>query len=148
MSASFILCERTSRWAAAFRREMRKSALLRHPPALLILQEVRSLQQCQAELEASPFSIVAVEVLPQNIVVVARSLSDWSLRFPHARFVALAARGLEGHELLLRESGALEVVYSPRKLLPLVRLIGRHLTRAPKTEQTLEEAIWGGLPWS
>lgn len=166
MSASFILCERTSRWAAAFRRESRKESggafaaghfdrpqfsrreNSSRPHSTLPLQEVRSLVQCQSELEASPCSVVAVEVLPQNIAVVARSLSDWSLRFPHARFMVLAARGLEDHDLLMRESGALEVAYSPRKLLPLVRLIGRHLARAPKTEQTLEEAIWGGLPWS
>ena len=148
MSASFILCERTSRWAAAFRREMRRTAFRRPPPALLGLREVRSLLQCQAELEASPYSVVAVEVLPQNVAAVARSLGDWSVCFPHARFVALANRGLEGHDLLLREFGALEVAYSPRKLLPLIRLIRRHLARAPKTDQTMEVAIWRGLPWS
>jgi hypothetical protein len=145
--SSFILCERTSRWAAAFRRESRKSALLRHPPAPLTLKEVRSQSQCLRELEASPHSIVAVEVLPQNLCAAAGALTDWSRRFPHARFVALAARGLERHEMLLREAGAIHVTFSPRSLSPLLRLIGRHLARAPKKEEPLEAAIWGALPW-
>ena len=171
MPPALILCERTSRWATAFRREMRKSAtptkprglpsLARRdhakgqavlakdsrPPASLILQDVRSLPECQRELEAALHSVVAVEVLPQNLAAVVKALSDWSRRFPHARFLALAARGLEPHELLLREAGALHVTLSPRFLAPLLRVIRRHLVHAPKEEQTLEEAIWAGLPW-
>ena len=120
-----IFLERTSIWAAAFRRQQKRAK-----QGAMAICETRSLPHCQRELAASPFSVVAVEVLPQNIAVVARSLREWSVCFPHARFIALAARGLEEHDLLLRESGALEVAYSPRKLLPLVRLIGRHLARA------------------
>ena len=169
----FIILERTFRWAAAFRRQMRMvtprgptqrgreslaskvsplatSPLAKdsRPPALAILKEVRSLPECQRELEASPHSVVAVEVLPQNLATVAKALTDWSRRFPHARFLALAARGLEPHELLLREAGAIHVSFSPRSLAPPLRLIRRHLARAPREEQTLEEAIWAALPWA
>lgn len=165
MSASFILCERTSRWAAAFRREMRKGSggvfaagnslspqqmgreNSSRPRSPLLMKEVRSQSQCLRELDAFPHSIVAMEVLPQNIAAVARSLSDWSLRFPHARFIALAARGLEGHEWLLREAGAIHVIFSPRSLSPLLRLIGRHLARVPKRKEAMEVATWSALPW-
>ena len=168
MLPPLILLERTSRWAAAFRREMRKAATSRGreslarlvhdngqtvlakdggPPLPLTLQEIRSLPQCQRELEASPNSVVAVEVLPHNLVAVAKALSEWSRRFPDARFIALAARGLEAHELLLREAGAIHVIFSPRSLSPLLRLIRRHLARAPQPKLTLENYIWARLPW-
>lgn len=139
-----ILLERAPRWAAAFRREIRKAA---KPGPPIRIQEARSLPHCQRELEAAPCSIVAVEILPQTLFSVAKILSDWSRRFSHVRFVALAARGLESHELLLREAGAIHVTFSPRALAPLLRLICRHLARAPQPELTLEEAIWAGLPW-
>ncbi len=171
MLPPLILLERTSRWAAAFRREMRKAAQPRGreslasrsfanktnfdakdsrplgTPVPLTLQEIRSLPQCQRELEASPNSVVAVEVLPHNLVAVAKALSEWSRRFPDARFIALAARGLEAHELLLREAGAIHVIFSPRSLSPLLRLIRRHLARAPQPKLTLENYIWARLPW-
>ena len=163
-----IVLERTSRWAATFRREMRKAVQPRGRESLarlvhdngqtvrakdsrpllpLTLQEIRSLPQCQRELEASPNSVVAVEVLPHNLVAVAKALSEWSRRFPDARFIALAARGLEAHELLLREAGAIHVIFSPRSLSPLLRLIRRHLARAPQPKLTLENYIWARLPW-
>ncbi|MFN0021953.1 MAG: hypothetical protein ACKVP0_27205 [Pirellulaceae bacterium] len=162
---SFIICERTSRWAAAFRRELRKGSggvfaasnsdstwlvgreNSSRPRSPLAIQEVRSLPHCQRELKVSPYSVVALEVLPQNITAVAKALSDWSHRFPLARFVVLAVRGLESQELLLREAGAIHVTFSPRSLSPLLRLVRRHLARAPKSVQTLEEAVWSGLPW-
>ena len=140
-----ILLERSSRWAAAFRREMRKAGKLRQP---IPIQEVRSVLQCQRELEAALHSVVALEILPQNLVSMAKALSDWSRHFPSARFIALAARGLEPHELLLREAGAIHVTFTPRTLSPLLRLIRHHLAGAPQPERTLEEAIWAGLPWS
>jgi hypothetical protein len=139
-----ILLERTSRWAAAFRREMRKVGKLRQP---IPIQEVRSPAQCQRELEAAPHSVVALEILPQNLVFMAKAVGDWSRHFPHARFIVLAARDLEPHELLLREAGAIHVTFSPRSLSPLLRLVRRHLARAPQPERTLEETIWTGLPW-
>src|SRR5207237_815776 len=108
----------------------------------------RSLPHCQRELEASPHSVVAIEVLPQNLVSVTKALGDLSRQFPYTRFIALAARGLESHELLLREAGAIQVTFSPRALAPLLRLIRRHLAQTPQLERTLEEAIWAGLPWS
>jgi hypothetical protein len=139
-----ILLERTPRWAAAFRREMRNVAKYGHTIPIL---EVRSLAHCQRELESAPHSIVAIEILPQNLVSTAKALSDWSRRFPHARFIALASRGLEHHELLLREAGAIYVAFSPRFLAPPLRLVRRHLARAPQPEMRLEESVWAGLPW-
>ena len=167
MSAPLILLERSPRWAAAFRRELRKSKGSEgvfaagvyggnnvvprknpsRPPFAIPIREVRSLPHCERELAASSYSVVAVEVLPQNLVAIVQALSTWSRRFPHARFVALGSRGLEPHELLLREAGAIHVTFSTRSLAPLLRVIRRHLARAPQPQQTLEETIWSGLPW-
>ena len=80
-----ILLERTPRWAAAFRREMRKAAKRRQT---IPIHEVRSPAQCQRELEAAPHSIVALEILPQNLVSTTKALSDWSGRYANARFIA------------------------------------------------------------
>ena len=138
-----IVLERTSSWTAAFRREIAKSPR----PLPIPIHEVRSLPHCRRELEAAPYSIVAAEVLPRNLAAVAKAISAWSCDFPQARFIALAARGLEQHDLALREYGAIHVTYSPRALASLLRVIRRHLASEPKVEQTLEEAIWTGLPW-
>lgn len=138
-----ILLERTSRWAAAFRREMRKLP----QKAAIPIREVRSLPQCQRELESSPHSEVGVEILPQNLAAMMQSLSELSRQYSNCRLMALAARGLESHELLLREAGAVHVVFSPRSLAPALRLARRHLNRAPRPVQTVEEAVWANLPW-
>ncbi|SRR5258706_15866138 len=141
--SSLILCEKYSRWAAAFRRELRKPP---HEAAIKIM-EVRSLAQCERELHASPHSMAAVEVIPQNLAAVCRSLRACSDLFPHVRFVALAARGMEPQELTLREAGAIQVIFSPRSLASLRRMASRHLARAPQEGLKLEEAIRNRLPW-
>jgi hypothetical protein len=111
------------------------------------LCEVRSLAQCQRELKASPHSVVGVEVLPKNLVETLRGISDLARRFPHACWIALAARGLEPYELQLREAGAIHALFSPRALSATLRLVCCHLARAPEPQLSLEEAIWSKLPW-
>jgi hypothetical protein len=138
-----ILCEKAPRWASAFRRELRKGP----QQGEFRITEVRSLPQCERELEASPHAALAIEVTSQNLVPAVRALADYQSRFPHVRLIALADRGLAEHELTLREAGALHVALSPRSLAAPLRLIRRHVARAPAAEQTLEEAIRSRLPW-
>jgi hypothetical protein len=140
---TFILLERTSRWAGSFRRAMRKYKSEMPIP----ICEARSLAQCQRELKASPHSVVGIEILPKNAIEMSRGLIDLSSKFSDSRWIALAARGLEPFELQLREAGAVHVLFSPRSLSPALRLVRRHLSRAPQPRLSLEESIWVRLPW-
>ena len=144
MPAPLILCERTPRWAGAFRRELRKAPR----EVEFRIAEVRSFTQCERELAASPHSVAAIEMTSQNLHPALQALVEYRDRFPHVRLIALADRELAPHELLVREAGAIQIVFSPRSLASSVRLIRRHLARAPKKETTLEEAVWNKLPWA
>jgi hypothetical protein len=59
----------------------------------------------------------------------------------------LADEELSPVEPQLRETGAAHVAFSPRDLRGAVRLIRRHLARAPQPALTLEESILARLPW-
>ena len=138
--SSLIVCEKTGRWAAA----LRCAAGSRELP----ISEVRSLEQAERELSVHRAAIVAMEVGEASLVRVATRLAAWSKRFPDAAFLILAEEQLVPLEPRLRETGALHAVFSPRDLSATVRLIRRHLARAARPPQTLEESIWARLPWS
>jgi hypothetical protein len=135
-----ILCEKTSRWAVAFRR-----ALHNTPAAIL---ETRSLAQCGRELADSPHSVLGLEVTASNLDAVLESLGQWLPLRPRARALALADASLTAAEPLLREMGAQAVLYSPRESSSVTGLIVRHLALAPKEELPLREAILQRLPWA
>jgi hypothetical protein len=86
-------------------------------------------------------------VLLKNVVETLRGISDLVTRFPQVRWIALGARGLEPYELQLREAGAIHALFSPRMLSPTLKLVRRHLARAPEPQLSLDEAIWSKLPW-
>jgi DNA-binding NtrC family response regulator len=139
-TARLIICERSGDWAIAWKRLLSGAALG--------IAETRSLAQCGEELAASPASVVALEIRPDNLSPAIAALVEWSLEFPSARFIAISARGSEALEPLAREAGALYVVYSPVQLSRVVPLVRRHLARAPQPAMTLREAIWARLPWA
>ena len=134
-----ILCERTVRWA---------SALVRHLPAEVRLQQTRSLAECTTELAAAPTSLVALEVTAANFAGVLPWLGRLSARHPLARAVVLADRGLVNGEWLLREAGALHVTTSPRDLGWFRGLIKNHLAGLPSPKVGLARELWDALPWS
>ena len=140
MTARLIICEKSGHWAATFRR----AAGSRELP----ICEARSSEQVQRELAQRPESIVAIEVGAATVAKTLAQVAAWRIRCPAARFLLLAEPDLEAIEPSLREAGAVHVVYSSRDLAATVRLVRRHLARAPQPQLSLEESIWAALPWS
>ena len=135
-----IVCEKSGRWAVAFRRALGKQSAL--------VKETRSLPGCGRELAARPASVVAVEVAEGNLEAVIAALTDWSRRFPVSRVMSLMDPQLAGSELVLREAGAMIVLHSPRELAAAMQFVHRHLAQAPAADLPLEQAAWASLPWA
>ena len=138
--SSLIICERTGRWAVAFRRALgdRRNAIT----------ESRSLAACAAQLAAQPASVVAIEVTAANLERVLAAVSAWQRRHPQCRIVALVAEGLGAAEDLLREAGAVGVLHRAREVPQAAKLVVRHVDAAPSDDVPLEQAIVSRLPWS
>ncbi len=138
--AELIVCETTSKWAVALRRQLRSSGNLR-------VGETRHLEDCWRQATASPASIVALEATAANIEPLLVSMTRYRTRLPRARVVVLADRCLTDGEWLLREAGAVHVVFSSRNLGPLVRLMRRHFDRLGVLQPVALTARWEHLPW-
>jgi hypothetical protein len=134
-----IVCERTLRWATAIRRHLGSDIRLR---------QTRGLGECAHELAAAPASLLALEVTRENLSGVLTLLSDLGRKFPLARAMVLAERGLEPYEWLLREAGAVHFTTSPREPDELARLATRHVNRVGVSETHWAARIWSSLPWS
>jgi hypothetical protein len=133
-----IICERKTTWAAGLRR---------HLPRELRLRETRTLGDCLAELAASPSSLVVVELSKANFERALDMIAEVEFRFPLALVVAVAPRGWEACQWLVRESGAVHFTTSPRDGDVLARLAVRHALRIPVASTTLSARIWDSLPW-
>lgn len=138
-TSCLIVCERTGRWAVAFRRALGKREI-----AIL---ESRSLSACESPLAENPAAIVAVEATASNLEAVLVALPKWQRRFADCRIIVLAAAELAAAEHLLREAGAMSVLYSTRHVPAAANLVVRHGARCPATEQPLESLIQNRLPW-
>jgi hypothetical protein len=133
-----IVCEKTGRWAAAV-----KAA---RPAARLA--EVRSLTQCQRELDASPRSIAAVEVTAENLEIALGWLVQVSRRYPDVRLVALLTPGLAAAESLLREAGAVEVLRSTIEAPLLAHMAARQAPLAPDQAGNFRQLVAERLPFA
>lgn len=136
--ARLIVCERTGRWAVALRRELAASGVR--------VWETRTLDDCFAELAASPASFVVLE-LGGDVAELLNCLVRLSREFPAARQAVVADRPLAGYEWLMREAGAVHFVCSPRRVGPLAQLACRRLAQVPPLQQSFTERIWANLPW-
>src|SRR4051812_24719457 len=110
-SPRLIVCEQTGRWAAALQRETTG-------PHIRVV-ETRSRAECEERLVETPNSLVALEMTAANLDATLGWLADAGRRFPAARAIVLADRGLEPYELLAREAGAIHFTTSPRELAPV-----------------------------
>jgi hypothetical protein len=133
-----IVCEKSGRWAAAV-----KAALPEVRPC-----EVRSLTQCQRELDASPHSIAAVETTAENLEFIVGWLGQSSSRHPDVRFVALLSPGLAAAEALLREAGAVEVLASVSEAPILARMAARQSRLVPSQAGSFRELVAERLPFA
>ena len=120
--ARCIVCERSEKWAVALRRPLQNG----RAPGV----ETRSLDECWNE-------VVGQSGQSRGGGGDARRIwSRWCpgcggcRRVSAARVVVLGSRGLEAGQWLLREAGAVHVVFSPREWPPVVRIVQRHLGAA------------------
>ena len=134
-----ILCERSSRWAVAFRRALGRDALI---------TQTRSLAACASALAERPAALVGVEVSANNLQTVIDALVAWQRCYPGCRLVALADESLAEADTLLREAGASAVLHSTRQAPRAARLLRRHIAESPAPEMPLEEIIEGRMPWA
>lgn len=142
MQPELIICEQTGRWADAWRRAASRSR--RQMP----VHEVRSTDDCRRRLRDARAGFVLVE-MTRETAVQALELLDWLQRAcPAARAAVVAERGCERVESLAREYGAIHFVNSPRRLSPLVDVVGRYLAALPPVEQSVGDQVWQRLPWS
>jgi len=135
-----ILCETTSKWAVALRRQLPAEM---HP----VLVETRRWEACWRQARESPGSIVLLELTSWNLELVAAQLVRYRSHLPLVTTVVLGARGMASAEWLVRELGAVHVVFSSRELLPLERLIERHWKRVARHQPAVAVRPWQALPW-
>lgn len=99
-------------------------------------------------VQASPTSFVAVELTRKSVDRVYRLMAEIHCQFPQARIVAFSQPGLESLDVEIREAGAVHVVYSPRQLGSVAKLVERHMALLPMPELSLRESVMSRLPWS
>jgi hypothetical protein len=138
--ARCILCERSEKWVVALRRPLQ---MVGHR-----VFETRSLDECWNEVVAHPASLVGMEATRTNLEVLVPWMTRFARAFPSARVVVLGSRGLEASQWLLREVGAVHVVFSPRDWPPLVRIVQRHLGAAAGQGDSDRQRVWRRLPWA
>jgi hypothetical protein len=138
-SAGLVVCEKSVHWARAWRRECSPGA------ALFVAATIDDAWQ---QLEVWPHGALAIELRPQNAPQTIELLARIELQLPHVLCVAHLSPSLAAWELLLREAGAMEIVYSARRLPPAATLVERHLARAPRPSLSLVDRLWQRVPWS
>jgi hypothetical protein len=169
----WIICERTTRWAAALR------MAFSHPSRSLAystaLHEVRSLPELSDQLTKHQNSMALIEVTPDNLEAALGWLAAATNREEHLTAVALldyrrtdnSVRPLIGKDgqdcpsyscdivaTALREAGATDVIHSPRQIRPVLALGDAHAakcnvaaSRCPAADQSFENWAWSLLPW-
>jgi hypothetical protein len=162
----WIVCERTSRWAAALRIAAgNRAAPTGSAPRLF---ESRRLADVSARLATRPESLVLIETTADNLADVLSWLADARRRFPLACHTALcdpslftlpeSNAGLDPHTArqlmgeVLAEAGAVEVVFSPRRIEGVLAVARRHASRvearrAAAEPTTLAEWAEDALAW-
>ena len=135
----FILCEKTARWAAAFRTALGKSQ-----PQII---ETRSLPGCEEALAASPASFIAIEVTASSLDATLDFVRRISSHYPNAALVALVSSESLAAMPLLREAGAIDVAASVLDAPCVSRLAQRQHQLAPLEPLSPHQFLAERLPW-
>lgn len=133
-----IVCERSGLWATALRRALNLT---------WGLCETRSWAACERELQARAAALVAVEVSAENAEAACGRMARLTSRFPRVPVVVLADRKLRHVEWLLREAGAVDVVYALSDLPRLRIVLARFQEQTPSNPPGFREMIQSRLPW-
>jgi hypothetical protein len=138
-NARFIIWERTSRWAVAFR-----SVLLLDG---LRVRESRDWRGCWDELQQAAVRLLALEIRRDNFTAAVDRLMLLRREHPQVGLLVLTTPEFQRYQWLFREAGAIEVIASTYNLAPAARLIRRFLSRAPQPTQGFHESLIARLPW-
>ncbi|HEV7226265.1 MAG TPA: hypothetical protein VGN42_26395 [Pirellulales bacterium] len=145
---SLIFCERTGRWAAAWRQAWDRYARSGpHERAEIRTIETRSPDGCLQELQEFPAAFVILELAAEGCDRTLELLQEIATRHRGAAAAVAAERAIQEYEWPLRELGAAHFIVSPRELPSLCRMVERHAARSPRVELDLEARIWASLPW-
>ena len=112
-----------------------------------MLYETRSIPQAWEALCQSPASFLGLELTADNFELVVRGLKHLSRDYPRARAIIFTNRGLQQYEWILRESGAIDFLTSPRQIQHLAAMADRHIRQIQADSQIGNETIWQRLPW-
>jgi|GEM_PF-986686 len=133
-----IVCERTQRWATAWRRALGEG---------VTVGEVRSLTQVDERLAGLALPI-AVDASAFSAERLLTGVARWSQA--GSPVIVLGATGQLAEEFAYREAGAVHVIASPRQIGWAVAIVTRYrpAVPAPKpAELPLEQAAFERLPW-
>jgi hypothetical protein len=134
-SWTVIVCERRGAWATALARAL---------PVGISLRQTRGLEDCAADLEAFPTSLLVLELTRGNLLGLLELLWGLGRRYPLARAIVVAARELERYEWLAREAGAMHFTTSPRSGAELARLAMRQAQACNSTAPETSKQVLGG----
>jgi len=134
-----IICERHGYWAAAVRRYL---------VADTRIVETRAYSQLASAEAEHPQAMVAIELNAENQQQLLDYIAEREVNCPEAPLVVLTWRGCESWEPLIREAGAVEVLYQLRSAPRLAELFARYQATLPVEETDLLADIWQRLPWS
>jgi hypothetical protein len=144
--ATIVFCERTGRWAVAWRTVWDRFGPAT-PDGPLQIVETRGSDECRETLARTPGAFLAIELTAAGADATLDLLADVMTKFPLIAAAVLAEVEMAEYEWLAREAGAMHFVSSPRQLPSLFGPVRRHAARAPAMEMGLPEEIWLRLPW-
>lgn len=146
-----IFCERSGRWAAAWRIARRRRQTRGETSAEIRLLETRSPGECLAAVAAAPAAFVVAELTAADCDRTLELLFEICSRHRQAPLAVAAERSMQDYQWLVRESGAIHFLASTRELAPLAGMIERFAEqsalRGPAVELDFEQAVWASLPW-
>src|SRR5258708_3489254 len=126
---TLVFCERTGRWAVAWRRMWARTLRGAIDKSSMRLVETRSVSECRETLAEVPAAFVAIELTAAGADKALDLLADVMTRFRDSTAAVLADGELAEYEWLAREIGAVQFVASPRQLPSLVGIVRRHAQR-------------------
>lgn len=137
-----IVCEKTPRWAIAWRRELGEQATVIEVRALTHVDDYPT--------GASPLAI-AVDAGAFRSAALLPAIARWTEA--GAAVVVLESPQFAAAEFAFREAGAVHAVFSPSPLEPAARMLRRHWKRrrpaeAAENNPRLEQSVHERLPWA
>lgn len=139
-SAVCVVCEHGSLWGAHLKHRLRAAAI--------IVKRCARRAEVWQHLQQSPASILLLEASKTDLDRVFDVVWRVSSRFPDVRVIVVLPRGYQHQQWWFREAGAVHVVHSICQLSSVVRIVRRHVMRAPATEMTWTQRVYARLPWN